>query len=154
MKSLDAARELTDAELRAVWHAADEMDYPFGPLFRLLMLTGARKTEWAASRRAEIDEPALLLLVPRERFKSRREHLIPLAPAAWGIVTALPRWDGYLFSTTGGQRPVSGWSRAKARLERLAGDGVAPYRLHDLRVTVASRLARLGVRIPPKCLSG
>lgn len=141
----EAGRELTDAELRAVWHGAGEMGYPFGPLVRLLILTGARKSEWGEARRAELDEGQRCLLVPRDRFKSRRDHLVPLPDATWQIVADLPAWDGYLFSTTGGARPVSGWSRAKARLDRLAGD-VAPYRLHDLRVTAASRLARLGIR--------
>ena len=40
-------RVLRDNEFRAVWQAAEATGYPYGPLFQLLLLTGARKSELA-----------------------------------------------------------------------------------------------------------
>ena len=51
----EAGRALGDDELRAIWHAAGEIGYPFGPMYRLLILTGQRRNEWANARRSEID---------------------------------------------------------------------------------------------------
>ena len=96
--------------------------------------------------------------MPRERFKGRRDHVVPLAPEAWAIYEAMPTWDGkdpYLFSTQDGKVAVSGFSKAKtlldkaanAQLRELAGDETATlirYRIHDFRVTCESRLADLG----------
>jgi integrase len=48
-----------------------------------------------------------------------------------------------LFTTTG-DTPVSGFSRAKARLDNLMGQ-IPDWRFHDLRRTVATGLQRLRV---------
>lgn len=160
-------RALTDEELRAVWAAADEMAYPFGHLFQLLMLTGQRKNDWGSAQRYELDPAEQWLAIPMERFKSRRGHVVPLVGSAWNIAATLPTWvsdddkdsppDGelFLFSTTAGKRPVSGWSKAKLRLDELAEKHlrkqrkdpeatIAPFVVHDFRRTCETRLARLG----------
>ena len=62
------------------------------------------------------------------------------------LIVALPRIEGSAYVFPGrnrGDRPVSGFSKAKARCDRLSG--VAGWRLHDLRRTAASGMARLGV---------
>ncbi len=151
-------RSLSDAEVRALWVATGEMGYAYGPAVRLLLLTGQRKSEWLRARWSEIDSDERLLVLPRERFKSRRGHVVPLEGEAWRIVEGLPRWrkGDALFSTSGGVTPVSGDSKAKARLDRLvlaelrkaAGDPkstMEPFTLHDLRRTCETRMARLSV---------
>ncbi len=151
----DAGRALTDAELRAVWRAALGLGYPFGPFYRLLMLTGQRRAEWAEARWSEIDDATRVLTVPRGRQKSDRDHLVPLADPAWAIVQELPRGEGgdFMMSSTNGEKPVSGFSKGKQRLDRLAlveiqrddpEAELAPWRTHDLRVTCETRLADLG----------
>jgi integrase len=147
-QTYEAGRSLTDEELRAIWQAAGELGYPFGPLFQLLMLTGQRRNEWANARWAELDAAKRCLEIPRDRYKGGRDHVIPLSDPVWAIVDALPRWPGdYLFSTTDGSRPVSGFSRAKRRLDQLASKHIdlPPYRIHDFRVTCETRLAHLGI---------
>jgi len=47
VKPVSRDRVLTVEELRAVWRACDTLGYPFGPLYRLLLLTGCRRGEWA-----------------------------------------------------------------------------------------------------------
>lgn len=152
----EAGRELNDAELRAVWHASKEIGYPFGTLFQLLMLTGQRRGEWAEAKRSEINADSQWLEVPRARFKGRRDHIVPLVPSVWDMVKSLPEWEGddsFLLSTRAGKRPISGFSQAKQDIDAAAlkllrksdpEATLARYRIHDLRVTCETRLARLG----------
>ncbi len=154
----DAGRALTDEELRAIWKAADRMTYPFGPYFKLMILTGQRRNEWADAKHSEICSKRKVLEVPKARFKGRRDHFVPLSPLAWEIYAAAPRWNGkdpYVFSTQAGEAPISGFSKAKTYLDEMAtaelrkalGDPeavFAKYRIHDFRVTCESRLADLG----------
>jgi integrase len=138
-------RFLTMEELRAIWDGAGQMGYPFSPLFRLLILTGQRKTEIAAARRRWILKDVATIEIPAAYYKTGRPHAVPLSEPALAIVTALPRWtaDDFLFSTTAGAKPVSGFSKAKTRLDRLSK--VQNWTIHDLRRSVATHLARLGV---------
>lgn len=154
----EAGRALADHELIAIWQAADELRYPFGWLFQMLILTGQRRAEWAEAKRSELDAGFGSLELSRERFKGRRSHIVPLAAQASTLMQRLPVWasaDYYLFSSQAGRVPVSGFSQAKKRLDELAetklrelvGDPstlLAPYRVHDFRVTCETRLAQLG----------
>ncbi len=135
----EAGRDLSWNELRTVYEAAGELGYPFGPLFRLLILTGQRRNDWAKAEWAEIENGNLL--VPAHRYKSRRDHIVPLTDPAQALVDDLPNLGAYLFTT--GTRPVSGFSKAKARLDKLTQLN-QPFRIHDWRVSVETRLAELG----------
>ena len=75
-------RTLNDAELRALWQASETIGYPFGPLYRLLLLTGARKSEVAGARWSEFDLARKVWTVPAERFKSNATHMVPLSEQA------------------------------------------------------------------------
>ena len=92
-----------------------------GPLYKLLLLTGARKNEMAGARWSEIDLKKKLWTVPPERFKSNASHLVPLSDSAVAIIEALPRFTkgDHLFTTTYGEKPISGFSKGKARLDKL-----------------------------------
>ena len=146
-------RVLDDAELRAFWKATEAQGYPFGPLFRLLLLTGCRKSEIGDAHWREFDsrkEPKLLT-IPPERFKSDAHHLVPLNSGAQAILKGLPRFDRgeFLFSSNLGEKPVSGFTGAKERLDatmakELSGE-LKPWRVHDLRRTVRTRLAALKI---------
>jgi integrase len=143
-------RVLNDDELRAFWRATARMGdlriggYPWCPLFRLLLLTGQRKTEISDAVWPEVDLDKRLLTIPPERFKSDSTHLCPLSTDAVVLLEALPRWKHpkgeFVFSTTRGAKPVDGFSKAKARLDELM--------LEELRTVATSRadaamLARL-----------
>ena len=154
----DAGRALTDEELRAIWRAADRMNYPFGPYFKMMILTGQRRNEWADAKHSEICFKRKVLEIPKARFKGRRDHVVPMSPLAWSIYETMPKWNGkdpYVFSTQAGEVPISGFSKAKTYLDelvteelrKLLGDPEAmltDYRIHDFRVTCESRLADLG----------
>ncbi len=88
--------------------------------------------------------------IPASRSKSKREHIVPLPAAAVEILESLPRFtDGdYVFTTTGGRRPVSGFSKAKVRTDQMLlaqSTGIEGWRVHDLRRTCRTGMARLGV---------
>lgn len=152
----DAGRALTNDELRHIWRAAGALGYPFGPWYQLLILTGRRRDEWAAARRSEIEAVNRLHDLPKERHKSRRGHVLPLSDPAWAIIDGLPVWPGndyHLLSTDAGEGHIKGFSKAKTRLDAgalklMRKDSpeavLAPYRVHDFRVTCETRLADLG----------
>ena len=156
-------RVLTEEEIRIFWHAADELDWPFGPLFKLLLLTAQRRDEVATMEWSKINLDTGVWSIPREKAKNDHGHDVQLSAEALAIVKALPRVAGpYVFSTNG-KTAVSGFSRAKERLDALMltalkaaaaerGDDPAettldPWILHDLRRTATTGMA--GVRIPP-----
>jgi integrase len=116
-------RVLTDAELRAFWIATapERMSYPFGPMYRLLAVTGQRKSEVAEARWGEFNILERRWTIPASRMKGDASHLVPLSDTALAILDLLPRFEkgDHLFSTTFGQKPVSGFSKAKARLDEL-----------------------------------
>lgn len=152
-------RWLSDKELRLVWEACGQVGRPFGPLFRLLILTGQRREEVAAMRWSEIDLKAAEWTIPASRAKNAKAHIVDLVPQAVEILAQFKNREGLVFTTTG-DTPVSGHSRGKARLDdaienlrerKAKGEGLpAPlddlpaWRVHDLRRTAATGMARLG----------
>lgn len=157
-------RVLSDVELRLIWAGCDRLGYPFGPLFQMLLLTGQRRGETAAMCWSEIDFEKRVWTIPADKAKSQRMHIVPLASKIVDLLDHLDRKDGVdLIFTTTGSTPVSGFSKAKAdldslifeelhkqtsqRRDHLANAATLPeWRLHDLRRTMSTNLARL--RIP------
>jgi integrase len=150
-------RVLNDAELAAVWRAAERLPW-FAGVVRLLVLTGQRRDEVARMTWPEVDVAGRLWTIPASRAKNNVAHLVPLSDAAVAILESLPRVHseaGFVF-TTNGKTPISGFSKAKAELDKLAlaelrkgNPNATPpgWRLHDIRRSVATGLARLGTPV-------
>ena len=144
-------RVLTDVELRALWRAAEKLGYPYGDLFRLLAITGQRKSEVAEARWREFDLSQKLWTIPPERMKGDAAHEVPLTDDAIAILEALPRFNNgdYVFSTTFGAKPVNGFSKAKVNLDRAMaaelGDAVDPFVIHDIRRSMRTGLSALPI---------
>lgn len=139
-------RVLTDQELRAVWNAAERADPIYGAMVRLLVLTGQRRGEVAGMEWAELDLKNRLWSLPGARTKNGRAHDVPLSRQAIAIINGLPRTsERYLFSPTG-NAAINGFGKPKDRLDVLCG--FADWTVHDLRRTVASGMARLGIGLP------
>jgi integrase len=136
-------RILSDQEIQAFWQACERMGWPFGPLFQLLLLLGQREDEISGMRWSDVDLARGMWTLPREASKSDRLNQVPLPALALQILEQLPRANGGLVFSTTGVTPVSGFSKAKKRCDQLSG--VTGWRLHDLRRTVASGMARLKV---------
>ena len=165
-------RVLSDEELALALRGADALGAPFGPFYRLLFLTGQRRDECAGADWAEFDREEAVWTLPADRTKNGVPHLVPLAPELVAMLDKLagqgeadePKWPraGIVFSSNGGKTRISGYSRAKSRLDAAiaklaaedaaaAGDDakpfkVAPWRVHDARRTLATGLQRLGIR--------
>jgi integrase len=141
-------RVLSDDELARFWLACDGLGYPFGAMGKLLLLTAQRRDEVAGMRWSEIDLPARMWTIPRERAKNDRAHEVHLSEPAAELIAGIPRIEGSPYVlTTIGTAPVSGYSKAKAAIDRRMGDGIAQWGFHDLRRTAATGMAKLN--IPP-----
>jgi len=132
---------LSDAELAAVWRAVDgESD--FGRCVRLLILLGSRRSEVGGMRASELDLDTGTWTLPAARSKNKRAHTLPLPPAALDIIRSVPQSElDHLFGPAG----FANWERSKVALDRALGDVARPFRLHDIRRSVATRMADLGV---------
>jgi integrase len=164
-------RVLSDDEIRWFWRGCDKIGDPFGPLFKLLLLTIQRRDEVGTLEWPEVNLDKKLWTIPRGKVKNDRAHDVHLSEPAAVVLLAIR--DGrartideikrspFAFTTTG-QTPVSGFSRAKERLDEfmleearkaaLESGGEPPeslpdWILHDLRRTGATGMARLNV--PP-----
>jgi integrase len=166
-------RALSDDEIRLFWAGCDKLGWPFGPMFKLLLLTAQRRDEVGGMEWSEIEpHEKRVWTIPREKAKNDRAHEVHLSELAIEIIGELPkisraRGDGagsepgpYLF-TTNGERPVSGFSKAKTRLDKHmmeilrsefeeAGKDadkaeIDGWILHDLRRTAATGMARLNI---------
>jgi integrase len=156
-------RTLSDDELRALWKASGRLGYPFGPLYRLLILSGARLSEVGAGHWRELNLERKMWTIPADRFKAGQQHQVPLTDAMLEVLGKLPRFrrGDHLFSTTFGEIPVNGFSKAKERVDALmlhylkalarlrgaepAGVELPPFVNHDIRRTVRTRLSALRV---------
>lgn len=136
-------RILSDQEIAAFWRACEQMGWPFGSLFQLLLVTGQREDEVGGMRWSDVDLERALWTLPREASKSDRLNQVPLPQLAIDVLGKLPRTGSELVFSTTGTTPVSGFSKAKARCDRLSD--LTGWRLHDLRRTMASGMARLKV---------
>jgi integrase len=148
----DRDRVLTDDEIRWFWHACEKIGPPFGSLFRLLLLTAQRREEVAAMTWSEVDVDKSVWEIPRDRTKNGRAHEVQLSEAAVAVLRTLQRIDGIeLVFTTTGETPVSGFSKAKRRLDAAMlahkGNAIPEWTLHDLRRTATSGMARMN--FPP-----
>jgi integrase len=163
-------RVMTDDELRVLWRATERMGYPYGPMYRVLALTGLRLSEVCEASWSEFDFKKGLWTIPAARMKktakAAKPHLVPLTDAILATLESLPRFkDGqFLFSNQFGKTPLkaSHFSKPKARLDRrmlrtlralARKNGGSPERVtlaewdnHDIRRTVRTNLSAL--RIP------
>ena len=132
-------RVLSDGELKTIWKACADDDY--GAVLKLLILTGQRASEIAELRWDEVHDEQIVL--PAERTKNGRSHIIPLSEAAAAIIAKFPQGDRrHVFGRddTGFQ----GWAKAKERIDALIA--LPHWTVHDLRRTAATRMAELGVQ--------
>lgn len=136
-------RILTDREITSVLQACGRVPAPFGDLVRVLLHTGSRRNEAAQMRWSELDGAAWTL--PAARSKNGRPNLLPLPPAVMSIVTSQQKHgeDGFVFTTTGGARPSSNFSKNLRALHEASG--TSGWTLHDLRRTARTKLSQLGV---------
>ena len=139
-------RVLSDDEIAKFWRATDAIGPPFSLVLRLLLITGQRLNEIGRLRWEEIVGDDIHL--PGSRTKNHRGHVVPLSSTARDLLAKAQRHPSspFVFTTTG-HSAISGWSKCKHRLDVLMGE-MPPWRLHDLRRTAVTGMARAGADLP------
>ncbi|MGH7192748.1 MAG: tyrosine-type recombinase/integrase, partial [Candidatus Saccharimonadales bacterium] len=131
------ARILTDDELKAIWTATEAFT-PFNSIIRFCLLTAQRRGEVALLIPADIQ--GAVCTIPGAVAKNRLAHAFPLTPLPLKL-TAGRHNRRYVFSNT--DKPFNNWGNAKAELDKASG--TTDWTIHDIRRTVATRLAEIGV---------
>ncbi len=164
-------RALSVAELRVYWKRIGDLSAPWGPLLRFHLLTGAQRLEQLArATTADLDNDSktLTLWDSKGRRKEPRRHVLPLLPEAETalaeMIFAKPRKDGeaiaarvgpFAFTASNGEAGAS-YHGCAAAVREVAADmvkagevdeGKGPFTIGDLRRTVETRLAALGVSL-------
>jgi integrase len=139
-QEVERERSLSADEIRILWGAFDKLGYPWGPLFKLLLVTGQRRGEVTGMKWSEITADGWKL--PGERVKKGKGHLVPLSSLAREILDGVPEIGEFVFRSYH-DAPLQGWSKADKRLRKLCGL-MEPWRLHDLRRTFATHLRSIG----------
>ncbi|MEO5338470.1 MAG: tyrosine-type recombinase/integrase [Magnetospirillum sp. WYHS-4] len=135
-------RVLTDDELVAIINAATTIGGAFSGIMHTLIFTAQRRDEVADMRWDELNLDTSVWTIPGSRTKNGKPHFVHLSAQARALLDAAPKIGDYVF-TTNGKTPFSGFSKSKARLDELSG--VSNWRIHDIRRTVTSGLAKLGI---------
>jgi integrase len=135
-------RVLTDDELRRLWLASDAVGGNAGAYTKLLILTGQRRSEIAHLRWSEVDGDALAL--PAERMKGKQAHVVPLSLQAAAIIAAQPKVDDFVL---GSWRWAGNSHHVKRALDAHMGK-TPKWVVHDIRRSVASGMAKIGIAVP------
>jgi integrase len=135
-------RVLTDRELAGIIRAARQLGGPYGAIVEVLALTGQRRREVGEMCWGEVDLERSVWALPGERTKNDKPHVVQLSDPAVMVIRAQPRSGRFVFSRNG-INPVGDFSSEKRRLDNICC--VSHWRLHDLRRTMVSGMARLGV---------
>jgi integrase len=145
-------RVLSDAEIKALWHACEGIGGAAGPAIKLMLLTAQRCGEVVGMKRSEIS--GYVWTLPPERTKNKVRHEVPLSAQALAIIEELPAIDEDFVFTSSETRRLGNMSHAKAALD-ASMKPKQPWVLHDLRRTAASGMAALGIKLPviEKCLN-
>jgi integrase len=142
-KATERKRVLSDEELRAVWQAAEGAGQ-FGAIVHLALLTAQRREKVGTMKWADVSEDGVWTVPSLDRQKGVGGAL-KLPDVARKIVSAQVRLGDNPHVFPGrGDRPFTGWSRVKAKLDETVA--IEPWVIHDLRRTARSLLARAGVR--------
>jgi integrase len=135
-------RILDDKELAQVLLAARRIGGPYGGIAELLALTGQRREEVAGLQREELDLTQRIWTIPKARTKNAKAHMVHLSNQALAVLKRAEQ-RGPLMLSPLGTKTFQDFTHAKRLLDQLSG--VTGWRLHDLRRTCVSGMARLGI---------
>jgi integrase len=141
-KEIARERVLNDQELVQIIIAARKMGGPYSGIVEFLALTGQRREEVARMTWEELDLHQRVWTLPKSRTKNAKEHAVHLSEQSMAVLKRTTVRGPFVFSVLG-INPFQEFSRAKREIDKLAG--VTGWRLHDLRRTCVSGMARLGI---------
>ena len=143
-------RVLSDAEVRTFWHSLD--DAPMGKtvasILRVALVTGQRIGEVAGMAKAELDLPDAMWTQPGSRRKNKQMTRVPLSPLAVALISeaiACSSDSPYVFPSPSGIGAITAHAATRALARARPELGLDHFRVHDLRRTVATGMATLGI---------
>jgi integrase len=141
-KEVARDRVLDDQELARVILAARKIGGPYGGIVEVLALTGQRRQEVGRLEWVELDLTKRMWIIPKTRTKNAKPHIVHLCEQSMALLGGFDQRGPYIFSVHG-DKPFQEFSKAKRLLDQLSR--VTGWRLHDLRRTCVSGMARLGI---------
>jgi integrase len=141
-KEVARDRVLGDEELAQIILAARKIGSPYGGIVEFLALTGQRREEVAGLASEELDLERRIWTIPKSRTKNAKAHVVHLSDQSLAVLKRADQKGPLVFSRLG-TKPFQEFSRAKSLLDKVSG--VTGWRLHDLRRSCVSGMARLGV---------
>jgi integrase len=146
VKARTIDRVLSDAELKKVWPklAKSGLRPQVAAALQLQLLTGQRIGEVLQAEWTEIDLGAQTWLIPASKAKNKKEHIVPLSEQAEAIIEAQPRVGRFVFPSRG-VAAIRSEVAAHELADVLPKLGVDKFTTHDLRRTVETRMASIGI---------
>jgi integrase len=131
-------RVLKDHELAAVWNACKDDEY--GKIVKLLMLSGCRRSEIGKACWSWLDLEQNTMTIPSTVAKNHRANTLPLTSMMRSIIGAVPHMVDRdpLFGIRA--EGFTGWQHC-----HLDVTLAEPWKLHDIRRSVATGMADLGI---------
>lgn len=151
-KPVQRDRVLSGDEISEIWRAMNERPLPglVGEILELMFLTGQRSGEVAGMRLGEVRLANKTWIIPKERSKNKRPHLVPLTEAALAIIR--PRVDEMEEKEASADTPL--FTRALAPVDSRwvakmvrthLAKGFTHWTPHDVRRTVATGMGDIGI---------
>jgi integrase len=137
-------RVLSPDEIRILWAIWDAEGSQVSALYRMLLLTGQRKTLVATMQWSHLD--GCWWVIPKEITKNKKEHRVYLVPQAIDILASLRRGEHlpWVFPSERVAGQPLGWvNKAKERYRKKAN--LRDWRPHDLRRTMATEMGDMGI---------
>lgn len=143
-------RFYSEKEIRHLWKAFDNSEDPAGSIMKILLLTGQRKTETIRMMWENIS--GNVWTIPAELAKGKRTHDVPLSDMTLSILENMKQVNGdklHVFSSpVNSDEPIKELKRQVDKVREFTGENdfvVDDFRLHDLRRTAATYMAKLNV---------
>lgn len=136
-------RYYSESEIKAIWSHIELMPSPTKEAFKFLFLLGQRKSETLYLKWEHIDESNQIWIIPPVLAKNKQEHHVPLTENSLRILHSLNRDSEYVFqSPVISNQPIKSIKRQTKSVKE--NTPVKDFRVHDIRRTVATYLAKIG----------
>ncbi|MFH5885434.1 tyrosine-type recombinase/integrase [Halalkalibaculum sp. DA3122] len=138
-------RYYSEEEIRKLWGFFEDWGEPTQSVLQMLLICGQRKTETMKMRWADIQGE--VWTIPASLAKNKHPHDVPLSPMALEIIDRMKKINGkseYVFASPQNKKaPLDSMSRVRQAIQN--NTEVSDFRPHDLRRTVATYMAKLGI---------
>ena len=133
-------------EIIKLWEAFQAQPEPVCSIMKMLLICGQRSGVTRRMQWADVDLKHKIWTIPAEETKANRTHVVPISDMAVEILKDFEDQfgrSGYVFkSPTIKDQPVQWLQKASEWIQVLSG--IDDFRVHDLRRTAATYMAKLG----------